>query len=449
MFLPQSMIRREHIKRAIDGISKRNPEIGYSLDEMLGMGLIDVAPEAEQDLDRENYFFLFEGEKVLVNRVLFFDEGTVPIEQGLLIKYGELLKRHELEEKGAAVDFRKAFREIHEAGLRLVVTYEIDRAVSRIKKRLEQSKGDGESGKAEKFSKGLIRLLEEVKEDHGPPKIEESGTDPFYLYRGIVDIATPAYFTVFPLSMGTLMQVADINVEFFHVRFVLNCLIRGLEKNLLVCVAENSIAGLIYLTLKEQFLRRDLEIKYLATLRGKTWHPAEGSPKALKGVGTFLVAGTWLLLKNELPAVKDIVLDAEVGARQFYESVGFEPRGLSGYVLRTPKAYLLKAILDMTRHCLDLKEDVIKQIRELIRKQVKWLRAKGRTEKHAAQRTAAIACIRECLRPGGRREFAEAALENLTRYGKKIPESQELIRFATEQGPDQVKAYVHATGGNR
>jgi hypothetical protein len=435
------MIRREHIKQAIDAISRRSAEIGYSLDQMLGMGLIDVAPEREQDQDRENFFFLFEGDKVLVNRVLFFDEGTVPIEQGLVIKYGEIVKRHELEERGSAVDFQKAFGEIHEAGLRLVVAHEIDYAVSRLKRRLEDLKGDEEGGRTEKSCKGLIRLLEEVKEENGP--------NLSYLYQGIVDIATPAYFTVFPWSVESLMQVADINVEFFHVRFVLNCLIRGLEKNLLVCMAENSIKGLIYLTLKEQFLRRDLEIKYLATLRGKTWHPAEEPPKPLKGVGTFLVAGTWLLLKNELPKVRDIVLDAEVGARQFYEAVGFEARGFSGYVLRTPKGYLLKAILAMTRHGLDLKENVIKEIRELIRKQVKGLRGKGRTEKHAARRMAALACIKECLMPEGRREFAEAALKNLTRYGKKIPESEELIRFAGEQGSDHVKAHVHATGGDR
>jgi len=435
------MIRREHIKQAIEAISRRSPEIGYSLDQMLGMGLIDVAPEREQDQDRENFFFLFEGNKVLVNRVLFFDEGTVPIEQGLLIKYGEIVKRNELEERGSAVDFRKAFREIHEAGLRLAVTHEIDYAVSRLQKRLADLKDHEEGGKTERFYKGRIRLLEEVKEDNGP--------NPSYLYRGSVDIATPAYFTVFPWSVETLMQVADINVEFFHVRFVLNCLIRGLEENLLVCVAEDSIEGLIYLTLKEQFLRRDLEIKYLATLRGKTWHPAEEPPKPLKGVGTFLVAGTWLLLKNELPKVRDIVLDAEVGARRFYEAVGFEARGLSGYILRAPKGYLLKSILAMTRHCLDLKENVIKEVRGLIRKQVKVLRGKGRTEKHAAQRRAALACIRECLMPEGRREFAEEALENLTRYGKNIPESEELIRFAMEQGTDQVEAHVHATGGDR
>jgi hypothetical protein len=93
------MIKREHIKQAVDAISERNPDIGYSLDEMLGMGLIETALQAEDPRDGENFFFIFNGEKVLVNRVLFFNEGIVPVEQGLLIKYGELVKKQELQDR--------------------------------------------------------------------------------------------------------------------------------------------------------------------------------------------------------------------------------------------------------------------------------------------------------------------------------------------------------------
>ena len=94
------MIKKEHIKQAIEQIARRSPEIGYSLDEMLGMGVIDSPSEPAGPADTENFHFLFDGEKVLVNRVLFFNEGTVPIEQGLLIKYGELVKKQELQDKG-------------------------------------------------------------------------------------------------------------------------------------------------------------------------------------------------------------------------------------------------------------------------------------------------------------------------------------------------------------
>ena len=119
------MIKREHIKQAIDAISAREPDIGYSLDEMLGMGLIDI-PSSDEGKEGENFFFLFDGDKVLVNRVLFFNEGVVPIEQGLLIKYGEVVKKQELEDKGDSRGFRDVFNEIHRFGLRTAVIYEID-----------------------------------------------------------------------------------------------------------------------------------------------------------------------------------------------------------------------------------------------------------------------------------------------------------------------------------
>ena len=110
------MIKREHIKQAIDAISVRNPEIGYSLDEMLGMGLINVAPVTTGSPGDEGFHFFFEGQRVPVNRVLFFQEGTAPIEQGLLIKYGELVKRQEIQEKRGSPDYPAALKEIHEAG---------------------------------------------------------------------------------------------------------------------------------------------------------------------------------------------------------------------------------------------------------------------------------------------------------------------------------------------
>jgi hypothetical protein len=227
--------------------------------------------------------------------------------------------------------------------------------------------------------------------------------------------------------MDSLMQVADINVEFFHVRFVLNCLIRGLENNLMACVAGENIVGLIYLTLKEQIFKKDLEIKYLATLRGKTWNPKGLSPKPLKGVGTFLVAGVWMLWKNEMPNLREIVLDAEVGARRFYEAVGFESRGLSGYVLKAPKGYLLRSILTMTHHCKNVREEVIKELSKASVREVKTLRSKAKDEKGLSRRTAALSAVKECAKPETRPELSRAVFLALLKYYKKIPESMEIL----------------------
>ena len=231
-----------------------------------------------------------------------------------------------------------------------------------------------------------------MKQDERPIEIPEDESNPLVFYRGVVDVNTAAYFMEFPICMDSLMQVADINVEFFHVRFILNCLIRGLENNLMACVAGESIVGLIYLTLKEQFFKKDLEIKYLATLRGKTWDPKGLSPKPLKGVGTFLVAGVWLLWKNEMPTLREIVLDAEVGARGFYEAVGFESRGLSGYVLKEPRGYLLRSIVTMTHHCRDLRQELVQELRQTDRQGGERASQEGKGRKSLVQEESIHQC---------------------------------------------------------
>jgi len=431
------MIKREHIKQAIDAISSRDPDIGYSLDEMLGMGLIDI-PSGHENREGDSFYFLFNGEKVLVNRVLFFNEGIVPVEQGLLIKYGELAKKQELEERGGSRAFLDSFSEIHRCGLHRLVIHEIDRALARLRR------NGGES--SPQHQGDLVAFLEKLKENSGALTVDDS----MVLYRGVVDTSTPAYFMPFPFTLDTLMQVADINMEFFHVRFILNCLVRGVERNLLACVSESNVLGLIFLSLKEQVFKRDLEIKYLATLRGKTWDGDKSRFKVPKGVGTFLVAGVWLLWKNHMPNLKELVLDSELGARQFYESVGFSARGLAGYSLKEPKGYLLRAILSMSHQGRELGKETIEEIQKLIGKQIKTLRRKARGEKGASERKAAIASILECLKPEAKREFSEAACTHLAKYRKKIPEFQEMIQYVMEHGSDEMKACMaHAAASHR
>ena len=433
------MIKREHIKQAIDAISAREPDIGYSLDEMLGMGLIDI-PSGDDGKEGENFFFLFNGERVLVNRVLFFNEGVVPIEQGLLIKYGELVKKQELEHKGDSRGFREAFSDIHRFGLRTAVLHEIDYALNRLRKKMGEDPSPMQAD--------LVALLENLKDNRGALRMDHDPST--VLYQGVVDTSRVAYFMPFPVTLESLMQVADINMEFFHVRFILNCLIRGVENNLLACVSEGNIFGLIFLSLKEQAFKKDLEIKYLATLRGKTWDAERPGFKVPKGVGTFLVAGVWLLWKTRLPSLKEMVLDSELGARQFYESVGFTKRGLAAYSLTEPKGYLLRAIVSMTHHCRDLREETIEEIQKLIRKQIKRLRKKPTGDRGASDRRAAVESILECLKPEARREFAEAACNDLVKYRKKIPEFHEMIQFAMEHASEDTKAWIaHAAGSYR
>jgi hypothetical protein len=220
--------------------------------------------------------------------------------------------------------------------------------------------------------------------------------------------------------MDSLMQVADMNLEFFDVRFLLNCLIRGQEKSLFVCLGDRKILGLLYIVLKERMFFKGLEIKFIATLRGKTGNLSEPTYQAPRGVGAFLVAGVWMLWKIRLANVNEISLDSEIGARRFYEAVGFQSRGLSEYVLKGPKGHLVKAILIMANNCDELGKGVIEEIRAII----------------------VIATVKECLKSTAHPEFAETAVSALNKYGNKIPESGELIKFASEYGSGDSKAYT-------
>ena len=128
------MIKRENIKQAIDAISKRDPEIGYSLNEMLGTGKIDMPSQADVSPKGEDPCFFFDKEKVSINKFLYFNEGTVPIEQGLLIKYGEMIKRQELLNRAESPDYKQVVIEIRKAGLKFMVTHEIDYVLARLRK---------------------------------------------------------------------------------------------------------------------------------------------------------------------------------------------------------------------------------------------------------------------------------------------------------------------------
>jgi hypothetical protein len=180
------MIKRENLKQAIKEISKRDPAIGYSLDAMLGAGEIGVPEKTAAGDGAADLFFLFKGQPVFVKKYLYLQEGTVPLEQRLIIKYGELVKKQELQDSSDPVDYRRAAGQIQQAGLRLMVGHEIDYAVTRIRSELAQLKSGNdkvadhsaapETGSAAQSAprrriqvlSGLISFLEAVKQDDRP-----------------------------------------------------------------------------------------------------------------------------------------------------------------------------------------------------------------------------------------------------------------------------------------
>jgi len=430
------MIRRENLRQAIEAIGRRDPEVGYALDEMLGMGLIDTASAGEDDDSGEDFFFVFEDQKVPVKKFIFVNEGTAGLEQRLLIKYGELIRKRQLLRGREHLAYLEAAREIRRAGLEFMVRHEIDSALKRQAADLAGLEADGsEAARAEiDFKRRLVAQLEELKTDRRPLPADPAGHGEEVLYRGLVGADTPARFAHFPLSLDSLVQVAAANAEFFHVRFILSCLGRGLLQNLFACLVEQHILGLIYLTLRERIFYQGLEVKFVAALRGGRNRGEAQRPAAPPGVGTFLIAGVWLLWKSSLVGVKELVLDAEVGARGFYESAGFHTRGMSEYVLRAPRGYLVRSILVMASHRRRLEPELGQEIAGLIAKQVKGLRGQARRDKDKSARKAALAAIRAALGPDSRPEFAQAAAQALLKFRKKIPEAEELLRLASPAG---------------
>jgi len=433
------MIKKENLKQAIDAISDRDTEIGYSLNEMLGSGQIDVLLPSDESSQGDDLHFLFDKERILVNKILYFNEGTAPIEQGMLIKYGELVKKQEILNREDSFNYMKAAEEIRDAGLKYMVTHEIDFAVARLKKRHGILETNARHPNHEHpgmentpGSDKLISFLRKLKSDNGTLEIPGKGDAPAVLYKGVVNADTPSYFICFPFCMDSLMQVAAMNLEFFHVRFLLNCLIQGLEKNLFICMVDRKILGLIYLTLKEQMFYKGLEIKFVATLRGKADNQTESSTQVFKGVGTFLVSGVWMLWKTRVPEVREILLDSEIGAKGFYEAIGFQSRRLSQYALRIPEGQLVKAILIMANNSRDLGGRAIEEICAVMEKQIKGLRKRAKNRKDEADRKAALASIKECLKPEAYPEFGRRVMKALIKYEKKIPESRELIQFANK-----------------
>lgn len=443
------MIKRETIKQAIDAISARDPEIGYALDEMLGMGKIDAPAPGEDPMIGNDFYFLFDRYRAKVGKFLYIDKGSVPIEERLLVKYGELLKKQELLEQGQDIDLPAARREIRLAGLKLMVDHEIDYAIARLKAQPGSPKAvsffqapDGASHRPatdpghhsdpSDHRKHLIGFLEALKHNPRPLSLAGAGDAPGILFHGTVDRGIPSLFIRFPYLHDGLQQVADINIEFFHVRFLLNRLIRNQWQQLFACVVADRIVGLIYLELKPHLFYQHVELKYVASARQTMDLPTLQPPRALRGVGTFLVAGGWLYWKTRLQNARELLLDSEIGARGFYTAMGFQSRGMSEFILKTPKGHLLKTIVMMSRLNPRLDPAVYREITASIKKQVKGLCKKAKTEKALSARKAALDVVAECLKPGIHRELSDTAESMLKKYRKKIPEYDLLLQTPSE-----------------
>ena len=417
------MIKREHIKQAIDAISARTPDIGRALDDLLGVGRIGPADPSEAVTDAD-FHFVFDRETVRVKKFIFIHEGTAPIERGLLIRYGELLRKRELIESRRERDFLRAAREVRQAGLRLMVAHEIDAAIER-------------AGGVPGSGAGAAAELAALKSEDASRGVPRSERDDRVIFSGDIEDARQALFIPFPFCMDALMQVADINLEFFHVRFLLNCLLRGLDQRLFACAVDGRIVGMLYLALKSALFYSGLEIKYIATLRGRRRDDEEPPPR---GVGRFLVAGTWLLWKTAFRGAREIVLDSEVEARRFYAHVGFSPKGPHRHVLSRPSPDLLRAILLMAESRPDLPPVVAVELGDLVMRQLRHLRRPGRDDRERRLHAQVEAMVQTALSARSHPVVATAATRGLLRCRRSLSDLDHLLAVAS-RNPEVRKAF--------
>jgi acetoin utilization deacetylase AcuC-like enzyme len=444
------MIKRENIKQAIEAIASRDPEAGYVLDDLLGAGRIDIPSPENAVTPHGDFIFLVEDRQVTVKRFLFFNEGTTPIERGLLIKYGEMIAKGALHEQGANPNFLDAAKKTREAGLKFLVRHEIDYALMNANAALESfSKKKTANPKDIEACNAHIAFLERLKSN--PESIDETGpllnqdTTKSIRYQSLLRGNIPVNFMRFPFTLNTLIQVADINLEFFHVRFLLKCLMQGLHKNLFASIAGKSITGMLFLDFKKQLFQKQIEVVYVATVMGRGEAPDSPETVAIKGAGSVLMAGAWVLWKTRCPEYKEIFLDSEVAARSFYDRMGFHSRGLSEFVMGPPQPYLLKHIIRMLADINPLPLKTTEEIQKLITRYTKVLAKKTRQSDEDRYRQTVIDLVYECLRPTGGHNFADTAIRALQRYKRKIVDIDELMKVVNAYHDDKIVNHGHRT----
>ncbi len=423
------MIRIQDLAHAVENISRRDPEIGYALSELLAAGRIRLPVDAGgPGIDP---FFLFDGERVVVRKVSFFNHGISPVEERLVLKYGEAAEKHRIEEAPDGVDFFAAARQIHLAGICCLMSFELTRAISRLRKKIDAPGSRTDPGDDLKVRvETLAQILEE------PPStrmmdlcINDS------LYSIEMQNSVDCFFIPFPFSFAALGQLAQLNLEFFNLRFVLDLFVSGVSHRLFAAVSQDRITGMMYLTEKKRLFYTGLEIHYVATVNGIPLDEQTLDYPRTRGTGTFLMAGAWLLWKSCFPRASEIVLDAEIGAERFYETIGFDFRPPYGYLLKRPRGKLLLYIVGMAMNCDTLPDRVLTAVIQCIKQQIACLKKPAPADD--SKRKAAILTVSACNQGKPNKDLAAIVQNLLYRDRHRIPEASLLFQVLAQDDADR------------
>ncbi len=414
------MIQRQQIKQAIDAIARRAPEIGRVLDELLALGRIEPPEPAAAASTAPDFCFRFDDRIVVVRKFIFVSDGLAAIERGLLMGYGEMRRKQEIALRRHPIDFLQAAREVHRAGLETLVDYELDLARERAAEDAQRM--------------GRLAPLQEGAAAGGLPQGPE---DPGVLFHGETDDGRPLLFASFPFCREALLQVAEINLEFFHVRRLLAALLEDKAHRFFAALSAGRILGLLTLTPRAETFTRVLEISAIATVRGRA---SEEAPEPPRGVGRFLVAGAYLFWQRFFPHARRLVLDSEIGARGFYERLGFTFRNPHRYELRSPGPGLLAAVLPLLDGLPDAPPKLAHHLARCIARQARASR-RGTGRADPLRGAALREMIRRAISCRRYPEIAMAATRALLRSGRGLSEIDELLAIA-EQNPEVRKRFL-------
>jgi acetoin utilization deacetylase AcuC-like enzyme len=425
------MLTRENIKQAIDAIGQREPEIAYTLNDMLGKGRIDVPSASEAREDKRLYFF-FGDKKAFVNKFQFFNSGTAPLEQALLIYYGEMAQKRNLLHRETFTNPGKHALKTDEAGLSLILNYEIDLAAAQLEQQIATTlakKGQANEIVAVNLLRQRLKKLEDIRNDSfGQIDFIISEDDPRILFQGIISDYTRACFILFPFSRKSLIQAARLNLEFFHIRFLLKCLVTGTDNLLFACIARGELQGLVFLEIIRKIFYRGFEVKYIATSGGASF---KNHSRRVKGAGIFIMAGVWMLWKSKFHDIREIFLESEIESEGFYESIGFHTRGPYRYILQSPEGKMLTTITAMAAFSKKIHPSIISHLCKRVPGRIRFLK-QGKNKN--GQRKRALEFIKITLHPASSDLLARSTMAMLLKNKSRIPESEVLLALAKAFG---------------
>lgn len=422
------MLKKETLKQAIDAIAAKDPESGYSLSELFNSGRIDIARDVRGGGDGGFDAYSFNGRRVTVRKSDYFIDGAAALEQSLVIRYGEMEEKERLSASNGGVIYSRAGEAIRTAGLRRHIRFEIGRALEVLGAgSLRPRKGllIGPSNQPEPRI-----LLDKLSRETPDTDFTKNADDPRVFFSGAVGADTPAFFTSFPYSFSALMQVAGLDLPYFGTRFVLGCLLNGTAENLFACIVNGGIVGMVYLKATRRFLVPGLSIEYIASA-GKSRRELYGKNPLHRGVGTFLVAGAWMLWKNSFPHIREFSLNAEIKALGFYEALGFEKRRPYVYTLKRPTGYLLNVLAVMADRSRTVSPAAVAHLLGWIRYHVRRM---SRLSAGDPRRDSSLAFIKLCLLSRNRPRLARMAALFLLKYKSRIPEAETLLDWAACHG---------------